>query len=132
MENIKNLLQLYIRPAFAMSEIIDKGSWLFAAVLVLLISLVFFQTINSKLEAAYRVPTLFDFYHPDEAADEYSDDAEAEYRKAEANYRKALATRQQIPVVGDYFYKFFSFDSRGFYKPLLALSIFYIPLQFYF
>jgi hypothetical protein len=54
MENIKNLFKLYVRPASAMSEIIDKGSWLFAAALVLLVSFTFFTTINAKLEAAYR------------------------------------------------------------------------------
>lgn len=129
MENIKNLFLLYIRPAYAMSEIIDKGSWLVAAVLVLLVSLAFFAGVNAKLEAAYRIPTPQEFYQRVyEQFEEDSPAADEAFRKAEADYRKALIERKQIPVVGDNFYKFFSFESSGFYKPLLAISIFYVPL----
>ena len=45
-----------------MSEIIDKGSWLFAAVLVLIVSTAFFLTINVKLQTIYRIPTINEFY----------------------------------------------------------------------
>jgi hypothetical protein len=38
-----------------------------------------------------------------------------------------LASRQKIPVVGDTFFKFFSFEPNAFYEPLLAVSIFYVP-----
>jgi hypothetical protein len=34
MENLKLLFQLYFRPAFAMSEIMDKAGWFLAAVFV--------------------------------------------------------------------------------------------------
>jgi tetratricopeptide (TPR) repeat protein len=128
MENIKLLFQLYFRPASAIGEIIDRGSWIFAAVLVLLVSAAFFFTVNSKLEAAYHVPNFYEFYQPNyETAGEDSIAAEAEYRKAFGEYEKALAERQRIPVVGDYFFRFFSFAPGGFFQPLLSLSIFYVP-----
>jgi Tfp pilus assembly protein PilF len=125
METVKLLFQLYFRPALAMSEIIDKGSWLIAAVLVLLVSLAFFLTINTKLETAYHIPTFNEFYNY--SIDEDSPDAEAQYNKSLANYQKALAERQKIPVIGDTFFRFFSFEPNKFYQPLLSLSIFYVP-----
>jgi len=39
MENLKLLFQIYVRPAFAMSEIMDRGSWIFAAAAVMLVSM---------------------------------------------------------------------------------------------
>jgi Tfp pilus assembly protein PilF len=129
MENIKLLFQLYLRPASAMSEILDKGSWIFAAILVLVVSLAFFFSINSKLESAYHVPNFNEFFQPNyEMTHEDSPEFEAAYGNAETAYRKALSERPQIPIVGDVFYKFFSFSSRGFFQPLLSISIFYVPL----
>ena len=129
MDNLKLFFQLYYRPASAMSEIIDKGSWFFAAVLVLLVSAAFFFTVNSKLETAYHVPAFNEFYHPNyDTFDEDSPAAAEEYKNAAAIYEKALAERPRIPFAGDYFYKFFSFAPGGFYQPLISLSIFYVPV----
>jgi tetratricopeptide (TPR) repeat protein len=128
MENVKLLLALFYRPLSAMSDIIDNGSWFFAAALVFLAALAFFSTVNSRLQAAYRIPNLYEFYQPDLAmTDEDSPAAEAEYKKAEAEYKKALEERQKIPVVGDNFFRFFSFEPSGFFQPVLTLSIFYVP-----
>lgn len=129
MENIKLLFQVYFRPASAMSEIIDKGSWLFAAGAVFIVSAAFFFTINSKLEAAYRIPNFYEFYQPNyDAMDEDSPAAEAEYKKAAGDFEKALASRKKVPVAGDYFFNFFSFEPGGFFQPLLSLSLFYVPV----
>lgn len=65
MENIKLLFLLYIRPAFAMSEILDKGSWLFSVVLVLFISIAFYWTVNARLQSAYSIPAFYEYYNPD-------------------------------------------------------------------
>ena len=40
-QNTALLLKLYIRPLAAMSEIIDRGSWVYAAVAVALVSAMF-------------------------------------------------------------------------------------------
>jgi hypothetical protein len=127
METIKLLFQLYFRPAFAMSEIMDKGSWFFAAVLVLLVSIAFFWTVNTKLQTAYRIPNLYEFYQPESSMDEDSTAAEAQYNKALAEFNKAMKERQKIPVVGDAFFRFFSFEPERFYQPLLTISVFYVP-----
>ncbi len=128
MENIKLLFALLYRPPSAFGDVMDKGSWLFAAVAVLLVSIAFFSTVNSKLQAAYRVPNLYEFYQPQyDTIGEDSTLAEAEYNKATAEYEKAMAQRQTVPIVSDNFFRFFTFEPGGFFQPLLSLSIFYVP-----
>lgn len=128
MENIKLLFQLYIRPAFAMSEIMDKGSWFLAIVLMFIVSVAFYTTINSKLQTAYAIPDFYQYYQPGFAvSDEYSPETQAEYEKAAAEYQKAVEARRKIPVVGDNFFRFFSFEPGGFFQPLISLSVFYVP-----
>ena len=122
MENLKLLFQLYLRPAAAMSDIMDKGSWMFAAMVVLVVSIVFFATVNTKLDQTYRIPAITDYYQPG------ADVSEAEYQRSIDNYQTALSSREKIPFIGDTFLKFFSFDPTAFYQPLLAISIFYVPL----
>jgi len=129
MENLKLLFQLYLRPAAAMSDIMDRGSWMFGAMTVLVVSIVFFATVNTKLHEIYRIPALEEYYQPNyETTDFDSPAAEAEYKRSFENYQNALSSRQQIPVIGDTFFKLFSFEPGAFYQPLLAISIFYVPI----
>lgn len=129
MENIKLLLQLYFKPPAAMSELMDRGSLIFAAALVLLVSATFFWTVNAKLNTAYTKPAFVEFYQP--TFSQFEDDQtdiEREYAQAMQTYQTALAKKESVPIFGDVFFSFFSFDVFGFYKPLLLLSIFYVPL----
>ena len=128
MDNLKLIFLLYLNPASAMSDIIDKGSWLFAAGAVLVVSIGFFGTINTKLESAYRIPNASEFQRPD--VDEDSGDStrsEANYKQATAAYNEAMTKRQTIPIAGDRFFESFYFDPAKFYQPLLLLSVFYVP-----
>ncbi len=126
MENLKLILKLFYKPASAMSDTMDNGSWLFAAIAVLIVSMAFFATIDAKLEAVYRIPNFNEFFQPD--YDEVSEaQAMANYNRADAAYKQAMTERQTIPIAGDRFFKFFSFEPARFYQPLLLLSIFYIP-----
>jgi cytochrome c-type biogenesis protein CcmH/NrfG len=128
MENLKLLFQLYFRPAAAMSELMDKGSWFWAAVFVLVVSLVFYWTVNAKLQAVYAVPQ-FNF----EAYQQFEDESETieTVKKREAlieEYKRQMAERPKIPLVGDRLFWFFSFEPGGFFRPLISLVVFYIPL----
>src|SRR5687767_9391188 len=98
MENLKLLFQLYLRPASAMSDIMDKGSWMFAAMAVLVISIVFFATVNQKLHEAYSIPVLSEYYSSDIGQDFDSPAAEAEYKLALENYQASLQARQKVPI----------------------------------
>jgi hypothetical protein len=128
MESLKLLFLIYIRPGFAFSEIMDRGNWLIAAGLTLLVGVAFFGSVNAKLNAAYRIPSPSEFVDPAmyERELDYSEFEAGQKRSLEA-YQKALAEKKTIPIVGDTFFRFFSFDPAAFYRPLLALSIFYIP-----
>lgn len=128
MENLKLLFKLYLRPADTMSDIMDRGSWAVAAMFVLVIAIVFFATVNAKLHDAYRIPMLADYYRPALEQDFETPGAEAEYQKSLDDYQAALASRQRVPLIGDTFFKFFSFNPSAFYYPLLAISIFYVPI----
>src|SRR3982751_3470166 len=128
MENLKLLFQIYVRPGAAMSELMDHGSWLFAAILVLVISAAFAATINSKLEETFRIPTVNEYYHPENSGGgDASDESIAEYNRAMAQYHQVMQARPRIPVVGDTFFRFYSFAPEAFYRPLLSISIFYVP-----
>ena len=128
MENLKLLFRLYVRPADTMSDIIDRGNWMFAAMLVLVVAIVFFATVNAKLHDAYRIPAFAEYYQHAITADDGDAGLESEYQRALENYQSALASRESIPVLGDTFFRFFSFDPTTFYQPLLAISIFYVPI----
>jgi lipoprotein NlpI len=128
MENIKLLFQLYVRPAFAMSEIIDRGSWFLALTLMFVTAVAFYTTVNFKLQTAYAIPDFYDFYDPALGAiDPDSPAAGAAYAKVEADYRRALETRRVVPLAGEAFFRFFNFSPTGFFQPLIWLSVFYVP-----
>jgi tetratricopeptide (TPR) repeat protein len=108
-----------------MSAIIDRGSWFFAAALVLLISAAFFFTVNTRLEKAYAAPDFKTFYQTEK---ELSPDERAvQYQNALAEFQKAVEAKQEIPVAGDYFFKAANFQTGGFAKFFFALSVFYVP-----
>jgi len=125
MQTLKLLFTLFYRPASAMSEIIDRGNWFLAAALVLLISGVFFYTVNTRLETTYAVPDFQKFYQPDKELSQ--SERLARYETALVEYQKALDAKQNLPVVGDYFFRFSNFETGGFLKFFIALSVFYVP-----
>jgi Flp pilus assembly protein TadD len=125
MNSLKLLFTLFYRPASAMSKIIDRGSWFFAAAAVLLVSAAFFFTVNTKLQTAYAAPDFQKFYQTNKELSQ--EERESQYRNAVAEYQKAVAAKQEIPVVGDYFFKFANFETGGFSKFFFALSVFYVP-----
>jgi tetratricopeptide (TPR) repeat protein len=125
MHSLKLLFMLFYRPASAMSKTIDRGSWFFAAALVLLVSAAFFYTVNTRLETAYAPPHIDNFFQWNKELS--AAENEARYDVARAAYQKARAAKQEIPVTGDHFFKLANFETGGFAKFFFALSIFYIP-----
>jgi Tfp pilus assembly protein PilF len=127
MENFKLFLQIYYQPATAMSNVIDRGSWVFAAIQVLLISVGFFLTINTKLDEAYRVPE-FNEYLTDRAYELDDDQLNAAVKTAQTQLDLANANRSRMPVLGDTFFTCFTFSPSAFYQPFLSITLFYVPL----
>ena len=128
MENIKLLFQLYLRPATAMSDLIDRGSWLAALLLMIVAAACFYLTVNARLHNAYSAPSLSQFYNAEfESSDEASPELLAAYRQAADEYRQAMEARARVPLVGEALFRFADFDPRGFYRPVVSLSLFYVP-----
>jgi Tfp pilus assembly protein PilF len=132
MENFKLLCQIYFRPRAAMSEIIDKGSWVFAAAAMLFVSFAFQYSVNSRIAETYAVSQLDRYL----ANSSFKDEAEADghltdEQLAEARYfanvdAEKAVKRPPFPVIGKYAIYLFSFDSI-FFAPLISISVFYVP-----
>ncbi|MCB1024182.1 MAG: tetratricopeptide repeat protein [Acidobacteria bacterium] len=134
MENLQLLFQIYYRPAFAFSEIMDKGSWLFAAIAVLIVSFAFGFVVNSKITQTYAVSQL-DRYSANSSFDTASvnDGTLSDAQLAEADYlanadleNELGRERRPFPILGKSVFYLFSFTA-GFFTPLISLSLFYIP-----
>lgn len=134
-ENIRSLLFLYIRPRRAFGDLMDRGSWLFGAISVLIVSFAFQFGVTSRLNEAFGVPR-FDFAAYGQNiggrltnAEMMNDEElyQAEIQAAYENYQRALRDRQKLPVVGDAGLWFFNFDSNNFLGLLLGLAVFYVP-----
>lgn len=113
----------------------DNGSWLFAAVSVLIVSFAFQTSINGRLNEVYGVPRFnFETRRPNTGApvptnNIYDEDAyNAEYEAAYENHRRVLSERQKLPIVGDAGLWLLNFNSGNFLGFLLALAVFYVPV----
>ena len=135
-ENFLYLLQIYQNPQRAFGNIIDRGSWIFGAVAVLLVSFAFGFAVNYRLQKTF-VPARFNFetYQQPNAVRDLPDRErlsaeqieEIEIEAAYQNYQQTLRERRRLPIVGDAGLWFFSFNSNGFLSLLLALAVFYVP-----
>lgn len=129
MESLKLLGLIFIKPGFAFSEVMDRGNWLVAAGLSLIVAIAFFATVNARLDAAYRIPALNEFYSDSMYQEDDPAAIERQYGEAMRKHREAIEARTSVPVVGDRFFSFFSFTPTAFYRPALAISIFQVPLM---
>lgn len=134
MENIKLLFQLYFRPATAISEIIDKGSWAFAAGLMLIVSFAFQYAVNSRIADTYAVSKP-DYYltnsnfNGENSIDGQLTPAQREEAVYLANFdleKEMRGEHRPFPIVGRYALYFVSFEAN-FFTPLISLSVFYVP-----
>jgi tetratricopeptide (TPR) repeat protein len=120
-ENTKLLLGLLYRPVTSMGRIVDEGHWLYAAVVVAALSMVFHTTVTSVLynnyEAVYR-----DIPHSEE---QFAGEADAETEEEEAPtyYYEKLP----LPLVGQHGWWFVSFASPSFFTAVLGMAILYVP-----
>ena len=119
-ENTKLLLGLLYRPVSSMGRIVDEGHWLYAAVVVAALSMVFHATVTSIIynnyEAVYR-----EIPHAEQQL--ASDDDYEEEEDAPTFYYE----KQPLPLVGLRGWWFVSFASPSFYTAVLGMAILYIP-----
>jgi len=128
-ENTKLLLGLLYRPVSSMGRIVDEGHWLYAAVVVAALSMVFHATVTSVIynnyEAVYRdLPAPEKTVEPpamDPAAfEEFADEEDVEAPRYTFD-------RLPLPLVGQRGWWFVSFTPPNFFTTVLGLAILYIP-----
>jgi tetratricopeptide (TPR) repeat protein len=125
-ENTKLLLGLLYRPVSSMGRIVDEGHWLYAAVIVAALSMLFHATVTSVIynnyEAVYRELPPAPVATVNEAADE-EEDYEAPPQRPHFYYDKL-----PLPGVGMRGWWFVSFADPSFFSAVLGMAILYIPI----
>ena len=137
-ENIQLLLGLLYRPVSSMGRIVDEGHWLFAAVMVAALSMVFHATVTSVVynnyEAVYtEIPAV------EQAQEDHTEpavaipgstatipgDSEEDLEGDEGpTYYYA---KKPLPLVGERGWWFVSFAPPSFFTTVLGMAILYIP-----
>ena len=142
-QNTKLLLRLYLQPLSATSTIIDEGSWLYAAVVVGVLSLLLQVTVLSYLyagyEAVYRHLDDSEIAAAKEAMRSPSSNgaeralpgvspAEEAYADEEEPYvSDYVFDRKPLPIVGDRGWWFVSFAPGNFFSTLLGVALLFVP-----
>ena len=137
-DNTKLLLGLLYRPVASMGRIVDEGHWLYAAVVVAALSMLFHTTVTSVIynnyEAVYREMPQEEALEED-APDRYVpqpgttlnpsaySDADFEDEDAPTFYYEKLP----LPLVGQHGWWFVSFSPPSFFTAVLGMAILYIP-----
>ena len=136
-ENTKLLLGLLYRPVSSMGRIVDEGNWLYAAVVVIALSMIFHVTVSRLIydnyEAVRRpLPNVAEMDEEEArkvwpkpeninvGAYEYVD---FESENAPTFYFERLP----LPVVGKYGWWFVSFAPPSFVTALLGIAILFVP-----
>src|SRR5262249_30129790 len=106
-ENTKLFLRLFYRPVAAMSGIIDQGHWLYAAILVAVLGMIFQATVSTHIydsyEFVYRKIDHLAAQKLDESLAEAESVAEVEVTRPTTSFapdasasQQALRVRQQM------------------------------------
>jgi len=135
-ENTKLLLGLLYRPVSAMSRIVDEGNWLYAAVLVAAISMVFHATVTAVIynnyEAVYRAlpappATSQEAEEPKPGAALKTDAYDYSDYEDEFEAPRFVYDKLPLPLVGQRAWWFVSFAPPSFFTAVLGMAILYIP-----
>ena len=120
-ENLKLLFTLYLHPARAMSGIIDRGSWLFGALAVVIVSALLEFGMAGGLYRAYQSPAPAAVHrgvrHAPQARPAPSGDAQGEAR----------LPRAPLPLAGQYAWYAVSFSTPSVLASVLGLALLYVP-----
>ena len=122
-ENLKLFFRLYLHPAKAMSEIIDRGSWLFGALAVFVVSVGLEFGIAGSLYRAYQSPPVtmhLRVYHPTQQAPIVAPVEDEE-----------LPVRAPLPLLGQYAWYAVSFSTISVLGSVLVLGLLYAPFALF-
>lgn len=128
-ENIKLLLSLYTRPLSAMSDIIDRGNWLFGALLVTGTAILLASTVTNRIYATYEaVPVpLQNLRLPQARPIVYQNQPPSDEEDSEVEYYQPPPRHLPLPLVGAYGWWFVSFKPMSQFVIALSLAVLYVP-----
>src|ERR1044072_2026418 len=119
-ENTNLLLGLLYRPVSSMGRIVDEGHWLYAAVVVAALSMLFHATVTSVIYNNYEaVYTEI----PQEQREVASDEEAEEDEDAPTYYYNKLP----LPLVGQHGWWVVSFAQAGVFTAVVGMAVLYIP-----
>lgn len=137
-ENTKLLFGLLYRPVSAMGRIVDEGNWLYAAVVVAALSMVFHLTVTGSIYSNYEavereLPKVSEV--GEEAAQRAWPKPETVNFDAYANvdFEEESAPpsfyfeRLPLPLVGKHGWWFVSFAPPSFFTAVLGMGFLYVP-----
>ena len=122
-ENLKLFFGLYRHPARGMSEIIDRGSWLFAALAVVVVSALLEFGIAGSLYRAYQAPPASKQHtvrNPSQPPAPVQEDDE-----------EGPDTRAPLPVLGPYAWYAVSFSTLSVLGGVVGLALLYVPVSLF-
>src|SRR5262245_8801595 len=132
-ENIKLLFKLWRRPVSAMSDIIDRGDWLFGAALVTATAFLFAFTVTNRIYETYEsalVPPEERRAAPESPQIPPSDQPQAgPDGAADEDLERNLpdARRLPLPAVGNAGWRLVSFNPTSLFAIALSLAALYTP-----
>jgi tetratricopeptide (TPR) repeat protein len=133
-ENIKLLFKLYYRPASAMSDIIDRGNWLFGAALVTATAVLLGFTVTNRIYRTYESAPIQpeerraarksqpEISSSDQPQAEPDEDVEEDLEQ-----NLPVAKRLPLPVIGDAGWRLVSFNPTSLFAIALSLAALYAP-----
>jgi tetratricopeptide (TPR) repeat protein len=122
-ENTKLLLGLLYRPVSSMGRIVDEGHWLYAAVVVAALSMMFHATVTSVIYNNYEA-----VYHEIPHAERLAAlEAQVDFEDEGPPPPTFYYEKKPLPVVGDRAWWFVSFAPPNFFTVVLGMAILYIP-----
>ncbi len=122
-ENTKLLLGLLYRPVSSMGRIVDEGHWLYAAVAVAALSMLFHATVTSLIYSNYQA--VYRELTPAEQAEMAA--AYEEANSEEIQRPNYTFDQQPLPLAGQRAWWFVSFEPPSFYTAVLGIAVLYIP-----
>ncbi|HEX4950209.1 MAG TPA: tetratricopeptide repeat protein [Blastocatellia bacterium] len=130
-DNIKLLLQLYFRPLTGMSDIIDRGNWLFGALLVTATAILLTLTVTNRIYTSYEaVPrSLPGRYSPRSQPVSLQPAQQPEPPSEEESLEEILRVPQQrpLPIVGMQGWWLVSFSPASNMFIAFSLAVLYVP-----
>jgi Tfp pilus assembly protein PilF len=134
-ENIKLLFKLWYRPVSAMSDIIDRGDWLFGAALVTATAFLLAFTVTNRIYITYESATIspeerLAAMKPPPQEISPSDQPQTEpdeevVEDLEQNF--PVSKRLPLPIIGNVGWRLVSFTPTSLFAIALSLAALYVP-----